>query len=309
MNNLTWILANCALLATAYGVTVWVRDYEPRPSWSTQIEEEQQGASQGRPQSRPAADDVQIADSRLGADELDDLWKNTLFRPERTEEVADPDAEETEEKAPDQVQLELIGVGKIGDKPVAIILEKTPVRRAIRRRIRRPGAPEVEEEESPAKTQHIYREGAEVGDTGYTVSRIDFNEVLLVRGDEELTLKLEAGDDQSQGRRDRAVASAKAREAEQAAEEAKEEKARETAASASPGSPPPPPPPPVAAPSVPAPEGGKTPPKTTASGETSPKTTAGSTSAMTREERLRRAKLLRERILQRRQEQQQEQAN
>lgn len=306
MNNLMWILANCALLAAAYGVTVWVRDYDPRPTtWTVQADGEDDGAAKGRPQSRAADSDAALADgSRLGQDELDDLWKNTLFRPERTEEVADPDAEEAEEKAPDQVQLELIGVGKIGEKPVAIILEKTPARRAIRRRIRRPGAPEEEEEEPPAKTQHIYREGAEVGDTGYTVSRIDFSEVLLVRGDEELTLKLEAGDDQSQGRRDRAVATAKAKEAEQAAEDAKEEKTKQAAVAASPGSPPPPPPPPVAAPSVPAPDGQKTPPSAAAAGS------AGTpTSAMTREERLRRAKLLRERILQRRQEQQQEQSN
>lgn len=305
MNNLLWILANCGLLVAAYGVTVWVRDYEPPAlAWAADADEASGDNVEGRLQPRKSDSDVVAAGTGLNSNELDELWEKTLFRPERTEDVVTPDDPTAQEEQREQAQMELIGVGKIGDKPVAIILEKAAPRRRVRRLVRgRPRSGKQEEEDdddsSSTKTQHIYREGSEVGSTGYTVSSIGFNEVVLVRGDEEMTLRLEAGDDQSQNRRDKAVASEKAREAKQ---EAEETAATKPAGTTSPGQPPPPPPPPpMAAPSVPAPTGKKAPAKI-ASGSTSG-AAAGKTAALSREERLKRAKLLRERILQRRQEQ------
>ncbi|MBN2452530.1 MAG: hypothetical protein JXR77_19250 [Lentisphaeria bacterium] len=318
MNRILWFLLNAALLAAAYGVTVWVLDQKPE---AQPAEEQPDAAGKGTRTERrgdrraedAAADEILQPGRKLSAQELALLWEETLFRPERREDVDGGDAPAEAVQAP-AFNLELVGLAKIGERAVAVIMEhragavprvatavRTPagtLTRTVPRMPAPPAAPGAGAagEEAGPPNRHVYKVGDEVGSSGYTVKeiRLEEEEVVLVKGNEERILNLDKSDDLSSKRVTTAVASV---EAQKRAEEAD---ARAAAAAAAARLPLPPPPPPVAdaaAGAPPAPDAAAPPGTVDASlskeGVPLPSTT------MSREERLERARLLRERILQR----------
>ncbi len=209
---------------------------------------------------------------------LDGLWQQSLFRPERTEdmEVAEGAVEAVPQGSTD---LELIGVGIIGKDAAAIILIKeNPGRRT-------PGRQE-DKRTRAAGNRHVFRKGAAVGDTGYVLKDISLNRVVLQRGSEERVLQLESSDAASAERSAKAVAATTEKKAESEAVAAKAEAKTDSLM-------PPPPPPPPPMPMI----GGN--PAAAGGGATTPGTAPAET--LSKEERIRRALEARKRILEQRQ--------
>lgn len=295
MTRIFWLLINLSLVAAALAVTQWVTHLEPASEGDAEIRNSRAGRrtpprQPGRKFEREDSD----TETDLSVQEFDELWERTLFRPERTEDVPKPEDEEGEEKEPEPtVDMELIGIGIIADKKAAIILVKPKAAPRRPARSRTPtsaarGAKEPAPSGPDKPKQRVYKVGQEIEDTGYEVKEITIDEVTLVRGDEERILKLEAGDEQSKNRRELA-----AKESEKPKEAPAEEKPPEATAEKPAGeekkeasTPPPPPPPPVALPGGPG--GG------TGSGSSTP------AASLSRDERIQRAREIRDRLLQRR---------
>jgi len=225
--------------------------------------------------------------------EIDSLWRETLFNPRRTEEIAEENEPAGTAKGPDAFDFELIGIGVIGKRAAAVIwvhrrgvsrARTTPRGRtaAVRSRQRSSG-----KEKAGKDGPRVYKLGDPVEDTGYTVKEIRLNEVVLVRGDETRVLALDRSDEGSTKRSEAAAREEEKRE--------QARKARLAAASGAgrkpqttrkkPGAPPPPPPPPPA----PVPGAGTTP------GAPKP-----ATPSQSYQERIRRALEARRRILEQR---------
>ncbi len=292
MGKVLWLL-NFVLLIAAATTTSWMKQQNPVSRWSARRSDiEAYGADAD-------TDGTQIAapagwrQASIPQDAVNDLWRVTLFRPERKPQLEAAVEAAAQQAAPgSSIKMELKGIGRIGGKPKAIITVATRAQPRGRAAARGKAAPEP----TPAKdTRHVYGEGDEVETTGYIVKEVLFREVLLQRGDEERVLSLDTDDVQSQTRRDMAAKE----EARTAAAALAKSKAKTVAAvtpkilaGGTKNLPPPPPPPPVAAP------GGKSLP-------TPSKTAAAATAVapsqrlpMTKEERIKRAQEIRERILQ-----------
>ena len=260
---------------------------------------------------------------------MDDLWEKSLFNPQRTERVPDAaDAQADTQAEQVNAEFELVGIARIGTpenaKPVAIIKQKTqPVRdrrvmtRPLRGRPAPPPTPEPEEEKSSKAVQKIFRVGETLMNTGYVVDEINpqDNSVTLSRNGEKVTLKIQLADKQDSARRDSVVNDAlTAREKLQAAQEA-ETKAAQAAAQAAQAAQaartataqaaaPPPPPPPIpgglppgnAQPPAPLRQATRTFRPTTA--------TTTTTNAEERQKQIERARILREKLLERQQQNQ-----
>ncbi|NOY80086.1 MAG: hypothetical protein GXP31_03680, partial [Kiritimatiellaeota bacterium] len=173
--------------------------------------------------------------------ETDTLWKDSLFRPDRTEDLV------TDKAAPSaapnaSVQFELIGVGVIADKSAAIILVKSNRPRVASRTSR---GSRAAPSPAPERKRHVYKLGDEIADTGYVLKEIKLTEVTVVRGDEKQVLKLERGDASSKKRKEEAARDEALRKRKAAA--TAKSAVRKTKTPATPGMPPPPPPPPPAA--------------------------------------------------------------
>jgi hypothetical protein len=337
MNRLVLWLANALLAVAACATTAWVLGQAPATAADARGDESKAGRGERKADRKGAPRDVAEADGLAAgnpAADADVLWQQSLFRPERTEDLTQPTAEDPAVAAA-ALNLELVGLARIGERAVAVIVSH---RGAAPRRagapagpgrnprpgvLRPPAAPEpgpggpaeagAPEPEGPPD-RHVYKVGDTVGDSGYTLKeiRLKEKEVVLVRGSEERVLKLETADDQSASRRETAATQAAAQAAAAAAAQAAAAKAAEVAqapaakppaegaavAVAAAGAPPPPPPMPgaVGVPGAPgAPPAGAapaTPAEAVAGKEGTPAV------PMTREERLERARLLRERILQ-----------
>lgn len=105
-----------------------------------------------------------------------ELYRKSLFHPDRTESVALAESESSD--AP--VDMELIGIGRIGDKAVAVIVTR-----------KGPGASR-DRKKTTAETpdRNIYAEGQQIGKSGYKVSTIGLSEVQIIKGKEKRTLEL-----------------------------------------------------------------------------------------------------------------------
>jgi hypothetical protein len=272
------LMVFCAILTTA-GLVRSGETGEQLPAYEGLGSEEQQGA-------RPLDGGPALVATMPSPD---DLYAKNLFVPERGPRTIEP-GEEPEE--PEEVQdLELTGIGRIGDQEAAIIVVGRP-RRVVRGRGgRRP---------PPAATggkKRIYEVGDEIDDTGYRLEKIIYSreegtcEVLLSdsRGGERV-LRMETDDTASVARAEKAVVAAREQQA--------TVNVREPARDAS--SPPPPPP-------APGGEGGEPPTPPT------PTLTTGDlgddekpskpVSEMTRQERLKWAIEMRRRHMQNRNDQ------
>ncbi|NLF17663.1 MAG: hypothetical protein GX595_10455 [Lentisphaerae bacterium] len=309
MSRLTLWVVNAALLVLAGAVTVWVVRHDGRVAASAPSEAKAPGRAERKVDRRlPSRPEDAAASARptLSAADADVLWQATLFRPERTEDLSVVSAEEDAVPAA-ALDLELVGLARIGDRAVAVIVQHrgAPTRRVLpvggaagvlgRSPLRRPTPPAPEPASAPTPEgppdRHVYKTGDAIGDSGYTLKEIRFaeKEVVLVRGSEERTLKLETADDQSSSRRESAAVMPPAPKPAPTAPPAA---AAGGDAAAAATTPPPLPPPP--APGAPGAEG--------AEGAAAGAGPAGRVlpDAMTtsREERLERARLLRERLLQ-----------
>ena len=172
------------------------------------------GADEARAAAKPAATETELV--------LDDLWEKSLFHHERTEKNggAGP-APEPEAQAPSE--FELVGIARIGRpeqaQAVAIIKQEQAASRTARlaaarartvrsRTVRTALAPPPEPEETPKKAiKKMFRVGDAVNETGYVVKSIDAatNTVILNKGSEEITLKIELSDKKNSTRRQEVV--------------------------------------------------------------------------------------------------------
>jgi hypothetical protein len=328
-----WIV-NVALLLLAGVVTAWVLGQvpslsvgeakgDPKPARADRKAEHKGGAGE--------ADEAVVPQGLASVEDADTLWQQTLFRPERTEDITQPAAEEVAAGAV-AVDLELVGLARIGERFVAVIVSyrgqprraapgapgMAPTARrgaAARAAAAAPAGPGAEAVPEGPPDRHVYKVGDKIGESGYVLKeiRLKEKEAVLARGSEERVLKLDATDEQSSGRREVAVTQATqaaqvaAAQAAQAAAQAAAKPAAEglppgapkppAEVGAAPAAPPLPPPPPVAAgaPTVPGAPGAAVP---AVPGAGAVNSDGAPVVPMSREDRLERARLLRERILQ-----------
>lgn len=163
--------------------------------------------------------------------DLHELYTQSLFSPERSEVLGQIEATET--AATGTLNMELIGIGAMGDTAAAVIL--------VHNRQPRRG-PHLGQAEK-ATTRHVYRLGQQVENTGYIIREISLTEVVLVKGDEERILRLEAADAGSTARKEVATAPQTAKLVQQ--QLAAQATTAAAAAAKEPGNPPPAPPTPT----------------------------------------------------------------
>lgn len=333
MNRLSWLSLIIALAMGAVLTTSAIKHLtKPLPPLP-----KNDGVKEAKA-TKPTPDEnrqVPTRPSSIPNTDMDDLWEKSLFNALRTERIADA-AEAQADQQNDQVnaEFELIGIARIGSpdnaQPIAIIKQKTagaPRGRAIPIRPTRgrvsappPQAPPNPESKNE-KVQKIFRIGEKLLNSGYVLQAItpQENSVLLVRGSEEVTLKIQLSDKEDSVRRDNVVNEALAvRQQQQATQEAeakRQEAAAQTAAAqvaaqaaaaqSAAGAPPQPPPLPPGA-IMPAPGLMPAIPSRTARGIRTPSgTSEASTSTVNSEERqkqIERARLLREKMLERQQQ-------
>ncbi len=312
MNRMVLWLINAVLFLLACAVTAWVVGLSPAGVSGDAKSEAKSGRAERKSDHKGVAREVDEPDVRQGTASIEDadtLWQQTLFRPERTEDVTQAPVEEAVAGAV-AVDLELVGLARIGERAVAVIVQyrgqarrpttSVPAGSAPGMARRSMGArsaaappaatPGADADAEATPDRHVYKVGDKIGESGYTLKeiRLKEKEVVLVRGSEERILKLDATDDQSSSRRETAAALAATASAKSAVE-APPPGAAKPPGGASAAAPPLPPPPVAAAVGAQAP---------IVPGQVVPGGNGATGGPMSREERLERARLLRERILQ-----------
>ncbi|MBR4125373.1 MAG: hypothetical protein IKR13_04145 [Victivallales bacterium] len=216
MSGLAWIILNLALAIGAVYGTVKVRSTPvPKP---LQLEEaaKPEADSQHKALSRnEKADETEPAKPRaLAANApMDDLWKQTLFLPTRTEDTGEEDANqaaaEQAEQAARNIEFELVGLAQINvlteedPVPVAILRSKVGSERGGRPSPRRGGPPNrnnprgpqpAATPDSPTKNdeKQVFRVGEKINQTGYLLKNIDLDEkfVEVTRNGETVKLSI-----------------------------------------------------------------------------------------------------------------------
>lgn len=327
MNGLSWLSLIIALAMGAVLSTSAMKHLaQPLPPMAKVDDGKDAKAAKNTPEESRQVVALPSAKNQL---DMDDLWEKSLFNPQRTERVPDAtDAQADTQAEQVNAEFELVGIARIGTpenaKPVAIIKQKTqPVRdrrvmtRPLRGRPAPPPTPDPEDEKSSKAVQKIFRVGETLMNTGYVVDEINpqDNSVTLSRNGEKVTLKIQLADKQDSARRDSVVNDAlTAREKLQAAQEAETKAAQAAAqaalaaqaartATAQAATPPPPPPPipgglppGIAQPAAPVGRATRTLRPTTA--------TTTTTNAEERQKQIERARILREKLLERQQQNQ-----
>lgn len=106
----------------------------------------------------------------LSLERFDQLWRKSLFSPRRTE-IAEAEPAEK----PQAIAFDLIGVGSLNGRMVAIVgTGNNPAGKTIM-----PG---------PKKSRHVCKVGEPVGDSGWLVGEVGASQVVLVKGDEQKIL-------------------------------------------------------------------------------------------------------------------------
>lgn len=209
-----YVFLNILLAAAAIAATGWMMT-RGQPAYRIVAEHQPEHDTQGVADALPAVRHRPMANT--APPNIEVLWEDVLFHPDRREGVEIVGDPETVDDRPSPTNMQLMAIGVINQEAAAVIVLNEPRRGRGQTTTRR--------------TQHVYKLGAEIDQTGYTIKEITLNEVLLVKGEEERVLRLFSDDEASRNRRTAAVQA----RAVQAA-------ASETEASA--GAPPPPPPPP-----------------------------------------------------------------
>ncbi|MBR6075025.1 MAG: hypothetical protein IKP87_06955 [Victivallales bacterium] len=135
MNTIAWIVINAVLLGSAVASVKLAKDLPKELK-----EEQKQLLSQEKPSvkkaaSKDAAKDAKTAKNvkasqpeqrapqiRMGT--LDDIWKKSLFNPDRTELVETETPQDSEPVQATNSELELGGIAQLGKTPVVIIRMK-----------------------------------------------------------------------------------------------------------------------------------------------------------------------------------------
>ncbi|MGI6356473.1 MAG: hypothetical protein ACOX6W_15480 [Lentisphaeria bacterium] len=225
MNRMSWMGLTVLLAGGAvFSTSAMRRLSQPLPPFTSRyaaaegaIKAVRTGADEARGATKPTATEAELV--------LDDLWEKSLFHNERTEKNAG--AEPTPTPTPEaqaQTEFELVGIARIGRpeeaQAVAIIKQQAqPVSRASRlaaararairsRSVRATPTPPPEPEETPKKPlKKMFRVGDTVNETGYVVKSIDpgANTVILSKGSEEITLKIELAAKKQSTRRQEVV--------------------------------------------------------------------------------------------------------
>jgi hypothetical protein len=215
MNKFFWIL-NLSLLGLAVLATAGILRYHPAAAVPEAEAKRGRTAVAGRGGAgrTPAAPDA-VRPAR--AADVESLWTHSLFRPDRTEEEAAGSGDSAR-----LAELELIGVAIVGDSKVAIIVgpDTTAADAAAASRFGRGFAPTpaatvtptaADKEKQRAKAKRVYRLGQTVGDSGYTLSAINSEDVELTKGADIQTLMINRGSENSKKRLAAASADSTAR--------------------------------------------------------------------------------------------------
>ncbi len=273
MSGIALIILNAALAIAAITGTVAVNRRRAPAPLVLEPPVEAKASRQAADAAGTAATTGGAGALRLANSDFDDLWRMTLFLPSREEPEDASDAQSEAEAAAaalaaQNIEFELIGLARIAQEgaeaqPVAILRNKavggrrSPAVNARRNsRIgdnrRNPparGGGETREPVLPAdptgqNRREVFKVGDKINLTGYVLRSIDMEErsVVVVRGNETVTLSINFTSSEAASRRDSASKDAlKKREERNAAELAEARRAIENRQDANPGTPPPPP--------------------------------------------------------------------
>lgn len=207
----------------------------------------------------------------IDSEQCDISWQRALFHPARTFEIIAPTTGNEPIATPTGFeQYELVGIARVGDTACASIIVHAPTgrksnRTRTQRRLRKnrnapPSAPKAKGRQTKKENRAIYSLNDTVGETGYTLSEIGTDSVILkMDGKDDIELLLDTADDSSKARRTTASRQAQVQQMRQS--KAKQQVAKQIAAKASSrkrsstAAKPPVPPPPPSATSLPPPPG------------------------------------------------------
>ncbi|MDP7396601.1 MAG: hypothetical protein QGF67_14000 [Lentisphaeria bacterium] len=207
----------------------------------------------------------------IDSEQSDISWQRALFHPDRTFEIIAPTTENDSIETPTGFeQYELVGIARVGDTACASIIVHALTgsqsnRSRTQRRLRKnrnapPSATKAKGRQAKKENRAIYSLNETVGETGYVLSEIGTDSVILTMdGKEDIELLLDTADDRSKARRTTASRQARAQQARQSKEKqiaAKQIAAKVSSRERSSTKPKPPvPPPPPNANSLPPPPG------------------------------------------------------
>ncbi|MFO7821156.1 MAG: hypothetical protein R6V56_03735 [Lentisphaeria bacterium] len=127
------------------------------------------------------------------------IYERTIFNPMRTERLSmNDDSEDSTTRKP--LDMELIGIGVVDDAAAAVINFSNRQNNKLRRK----------SQSAKKQTRHVYRLGQRIENTGYKITDITLNEVILNRGDEERVLRLQKSDSNTVARKKAATRHAEA---------------------------------------------------------------------------------------------------
>ena len=136
MNTIAWIVINAVLLGSAVVSVKLAKDLpkELKNEQQQLLTPDKHSAKKSATSKEPVKDvkapktvktsqpEQNVPPIRMGT--LDDIWKKSLFNPDRTELVETGSPQETEPVQTTNSELELGGIAQLGKTPVAIIRQK-----------------------------------------------------------------------------------------------------------------------------------------------------------------------------------------
>ena len=269
MSGLSWIILNIILIGGALYGTMKVRSAPPPKP--LQLEEAVTPTNADAPQHKAPSHTGENAASSpsqalASTASLDDLWKQTLFLPTRTEDTGEDAAEQAAAEqaayAARNIEFELVGIAQISVMdaeaiPVAILRSK--VGSVAAQRGRRPpprgrnAAPTTPATEpSKSEEKQVFHVGEKINQTGYVLTSIDpdASMVEVTRNGETVKLYINFAGTEAMQRREAVTQETTRRHQEQqrrieqenvARQQAQAQQEQQTAATPNPGAPPGPP--------------------------------------------------------------------
>lgn len=194
-----YFILNIILATAAVAATTWLFVGEEPERQITDIEEST-GSTQDKAPGYPNVPSPRTR--QIEKEDVEVLWKKVIFNPNRREGIGLDTPIESEEERTALNNMELMAVGMMGSRAAAII--RVEAQRTPRSAGRRSG------NNTSSGGKNVYELGEIIENTGYTISEIKMEEVVLNRGDEERVLRLNPSSKSSERRRTAAV---KARQA------------------------------------------------------------------------------------------------
>ncbi|MBR4899330.1 MAG: hypothetical protein IKZ46_00175, partial [Victivallales bacterium] len=135
MNTIAWIVINAVLLGSAVASVKLAKDLpkelkeeqkqllsQEKPNAKKAAKEATKDAKAPKAAAKPAQTEQKAPQIRMGT--LDDIWKKSLFNPDRTELTETEAPQDSEPIQTTNAELELGGIAQLGKSPVAIIRTK-----------------------------------------------------------------------------------------------------------------------------------------------------------------------------------------